>query len=262
MYLDVLDMKRFYEQPLGQLVRTIVGHAVHAQWPNLSGMRVLSLGFPQPYIDPYIGQTERLLAAMPAPQGVMEWPAGGPNRALLVDECNLPLPDACMDRALLVHTLDLSNDSIAVLREIWRVLAPGGRILVVVPNRRSLWSQLETTPFGYGRPFSKGQLSTFLREARFVPTAATSALHVPPLRSRLLLRSANGLERIGRQLWPAFAGVLVVEAEKQIYQTIPKGARKAVHILRPVFISDGPPTSQPGTSRHEPSAPLERTSKD
>ncbi|MDJ0931439.1 class I SAM-dependent methyltransferase [Breoghania sp.] len=247
MYLDVLDMKRFYEQRLGLVVRTLVGQRIHAQWPNLSGMRVLSLGFTTPYLSPYLNQAERVIAAMPAQQGVMVWPPEGPNRATLVDEYNLPLPDACIDRALLVHTLDQSNDSLAVLREVWRVLAPGGRMLAVVPNRRSLWAQFETSPFGYGRPFSRGQLSAFLREARFKPTAAEGALYVPPFRSHLLIRSASGWERVGHRLWPAFASVLVVEAEKQVYQTTPKEPGKAAtRLFRPVFVTDGRPAARYG----------------
>ena len=251
MYLDVLDMKRFYEQPLGLVVRAQVGQRIRALWPDLSGMRVLSLGFATPYLRPYLGEAERVIAAMPAPQGVIAWPPEGPSRTTLVAETDLPLPDACIDRALLVHTLDLSNDSLAVLREIWRVLAPGGRIVVVVPNRRSLWSQFETTPFGYGRPYSRGQLSAFFRETRFVPTASDGALHVPPFRSRLLMRSARSWERIGRRLWPAFAGVLVVEAEKQIYQTLPTAPENAAaRLFRPVFVSNAPPRGTAGTSRN------------
>jgi len=33
------------------------------------------------------------------------------------------------------------------LRELWRVLTPAGRLLVVAHNRASLWAQLETSPF-------------------------------------------------------------------------------------------------------------------
>ncbi|MEI2387093.1 methyltransferase domain-containing protein [Breoghania sp. JC706] len=258
MYLDVRDMRRFYEQRIGLVVRQLVGQRIQALWPDIRGMRLLSLGFTTPYLRPYLRQAERIVVAMPAQQGVIAWPPEGPSRTTLVDEGNLPLPDACIDRALLVHTLDLSNDSLAVLREVWRVLVPGGRLLAVVPNRRSLWSQFETTPFGYGRPFSRGQLSAFLRQTRFVPAAAEGALYVPPFRSRLVLRSARGWERVGHRLWPAFAGVLVVEAEKQLYQTIPKEPEKAAaRLLRPVFVTDVPPRGTAGTSRHGRTSPSE-----
>jgi hypothetical protein len=52
-----------------------------------------------------------------------------------------------------------SDDSVALLREVWRVLAPNGRLLAVVPNRRGLWARIDTTPFGHGRPFSRGQVT-------------------------------------------------------------------------------------------------------
>ena len=47
--------------------------------------------------------------------------------------------------------LEMTNDPGTLLREAWRVLAAGGRLLVVVPNRRGLWARMDTTPFGHGR---------------------------------------------------------------------------------------------------------------
>ena len=49
------------------------------------------------------------------------------------------------------------------------MLAPGGRLVIVVPNRRGVWARFEHTPFGNGRPFSRGQLTSLLREANFTP---------------------------------------------------------------------------------------------
>ena len=57
-----------------------------------------------------------------------------------------------------------------MLAEVWRVLTPGGRLLVVVPNRAGLWARMENTPFGYGRPFSRKQLSRLMRDMQFSPT--------------------------------------------------------------------------------------------
>ena len=104
-----------------------------------------------------------------------------------------------------------------MLKEIWRVLAGGGRLLIVAPNRRGIWARLDRTPFGSGRPYTMSQLSHLLRDELFIPVATDAALFVPPARSRMILRSAPAWERIGNRWFPTFAGVLLIEATKQIY---------------------------------------------
>jgi hypothetical protein len=122
------------------------------------------------------------------------------------------------------------------------VLAPGGRVMLVLPNRRGFWAHTEATPFGYGRPFGRTQLAALLRDAQFSPVGWTEALAVPPIRRRGWLRSGAAWERVGRVLWPAFAGVLIVEATKQLYQGIPArdpSRSRLKPALRPALIPPG-----------------------
>ena len=49
------------------------------------------------------------------------------------------------------------------------------------------------------------------------PRDSDTALFIPPATSRVMLRSAAAWERIGKRWFPTFAGVLLVEATKQIY---------------------------------------------
>ena len=69
----------------------------------------------------------------------------------------------------------------------------------------------------------------------FTPTAWSDALHFPPTRNRFILKLANALERLGHRLTPAFAGVLVVEATKQIYQGLPVKQRQSKRVFVPVL---------------------------
>ena len=108
-----------------------------------------------------------------------------------------------------------------MLREVWRVLASGGRLLVVVPNRRGLWARMDTTPFGYGRPYSRSQIIQLLRETWFTPTGWSEALFVPPIGRGWFLRFAPAWERTGSTVFTPFAGVHIVEASKQVYRPIP-----------------------------------------
>jgi hypothetical protein len=75
------------------------------------------------------------------------------------------------------------------------------------------------------------QLETLLRESLFVPERWDTALYFPPIRSRRLLRSGIGWERIGRRLWPRLAGVHIVDSSKSLYalaRTDKVAARKRV----------------------------------
>jgi SAM-dependent methyltransferase len=241
MYLDVVDLRAFYGGRLGFVARRLIGQRLKERWPSVAGESLVGIGYGPPYLRQIGEGAERVLALMPATQGVVNWPGEGPNATALVTDDALPLPDASIDRVLVIHCLEVAANAREVLREIWRILAPGGRVLIVVPNRSGIWARVEATPFGYGRPFGRTQLTVLLREAMFSPLGWTEALAVPPFRHRPWLRTGVAWERIGRLLWPAFAGVLIVEASKQLYQGIPsrERLRRLKPALRPALIPPG-----------------------
>ena len=108
------------------------------------------------------------------------------------------------------------------------MLAPEGRLLLVVPNRTSLWAQLERSPFGIGRPFSRGELDRLLKSALFEPIGWDRALYVPPFRGRRLVRTGQGWDRVFRRVMPALAGVHIVEAGKTFYGASPVRVARSV----------------------------------
>src|SRR3989337_1474066 len=139
---------------------------------------------------------------------------------------------------LAVHALEMTVHAPDLLQEIWRVLAAGGRLLMVVPNRRGLWARMDTTPFGHGRPFSRGQLVELLRGAQFAPVGWNEALWVPPFARAPFLRTAVAWERVGATLSLPFAGVHIVEATKQVWRAIPAHRERTglIPALEPVLV--------------------------
>ena len=234
MHLDALDLKDFYGSPLGLVVRRLLGRKLRTCWQDVRGARVFGIGYAAPYLSAFRGEAQPLGALMPAELGAVPWPEQGQSLSVLVDATDLPLIDECADRLLLVHMLEGSEKSRALLRELWRVLAPNGRLLLIVPNRRGLWARVDTTPFGHGSPFSRSQLAKLLREAMFTPEEWHYALHMPPFNWRILLRWPWFWERLGLVLWPAFSGVIIVEATKQVYAAVPVREVKRARRILPV----------------------------
>jgi len=218
---DVVDLRNFYAQRLGVAARRFIGRGIRARFADTRGMRVLGIGYATPYLGLFREEAERCLAFMPAAQGVLKWPSTRPTLVALVDELDLPLPDAAVDRVLLVHALEMAHDPGALLREVWRVLAAGGRVLAVVPNRRGVWARMDTTPFGHGRPYSRSQITQLLRDTWFTPVGWSEALYMPPVARGWFIRSAVAWERAGATISAPFAGVHIVEATKQVYRVVP-----------------------------------------
>lgn len=238
MTIDVVDLREFYSRRLGIVARQMINRGIRERWPTAGGQRVLGIGYPTPYLGLFREDAERCIAFMPAAQGVLKWPTGRPALASLVDEFSLPLPDAAVDRILLVHALEMSDDPAALLREIWRVLSPSGRVMAVIPNRRGVWTRSDNTPFGHGRPYSRSQITDLLRQTWFTPTGWGEALFMPPYAGRWVLKSAQMWERAGAALSLPFAGVHIVEATKQVYRAIPAKREQArlIPSLKPVLV--------------------------
>ena len=234
MWQDVVDLRDFYETQLGDMTRRMVRRAIRSLWPSVAGQSVLGLGYATPYLRQFVPEAERVLAFMPASQGVVHWPPDGRGLTALIDETELPLPDCSIDRVLLIHAIESGEYQRDMLREIWRVLTGDGRLMVVAPNRRGIWARLERTPLGWGHPYSKAQLSRLLRDNMFTPTRSARALFIPPIRSRTLLRSAPAWERIGSRWFPTVSGVVVLEAGKQLYAASLRPARR--RFARPIVV--------------------------
>ena len=244
MSTDIVDLRQFYHSPLGQMAIASIGRAIGTVWPRLPDERLMGLGFTLPYLEMFQSGAERTFAFMPAGQGAVNWPPGALSATALVFDEELPLPDASIDRILLVHSLEFAENPREALKELWRVLAPGGRLVVVVPNRRGVWARLEHTPFGAGRPYSRGQLISILREANFTPGAFAEALFFPPYRKHWMLRLCQWMEPFGRRVMPVFSGVIVVEAQKRLYQGLPVFARASRRVFVPVLAPQGIPSTR------------------
>jgi SAM-dependent methyltransferase len=217
---DSANLSEFYASSLGQVARRLILNRLQEFWPDVQGARLLGYGFAMPFLKSFAQDAERVAALIPAQLGPMAWPAD-PVSSVVGEENALPFPDAMFDRVLVIHGLEGAESLRPVMRQLWRVLAPAGKLLIVAPNRTSLWSQIERSPFAHGRPFSRSQLQTLMRDTLFVPERWDSALLAPPLRSRRLLGRGISWEKVGRRVWPALAGVHILEATKSLYAVPP-----------------------------------------
>ena len=220
MYDDVIALRDFYKTPLGQHVAGQMRPHVTRFWKADSNCCNVMVGYGIGWLPPSSHDHEmpaNLLSLMLARSGVIAWPESGHGRSGLVDSHALPLPDVHIDRLLLAHALEFDAEPGRLLDECWRVLDGAGRLLVVVPNRRGLWARLEHIPFGHGHPYSSRQLCQLLETHGFEPKRTYRTVCLPPLRNWTMMRFATTIERLGQRWWPALGGVLLVEAEKNLY---------------------------------------------
>ncbi|MEL7490209.1 MAG: methyltransferase domain-containing protein [Pseudomonadota bacterium] len=248
MRTDILDLHRFYESPLGRKAAGFIAARLREAWGEAQHMRIGGFGFASPYLEAF-PQAERRLSFAPGGQGVIRWAqsgaAGAPNSASLIPETRWPLPDASLDRIIVAHGLEETGDPRRLMREIWRVLSPEGRVIIVASHRRGVWSTLDVSPFAAGRPFSKRQLTRLLEEATFGDIRSSGALYFPPVNSRFLLRAAASWERAGARIWPGLCGVLLADASKSLAAPVGKVVTDGVRIQRRAGVRAAP---APGAS--------------
>lgn len=251
MHLDVLDLRKFYYRSvLGRAAQKAIQNELVQMWPDAKGQMVVGFGFAVPLLRPFLQQARRVIGLMPGPQGVMPWPQDGNNVSVLCEDTLWPIETGHVDKLVMLHGLETTENPSALLEEAWRVLGPGGRVVFIVPNRAGLWSRSDATPFGFGRPYSLSQLESQLRKHQFVTERTMSALYQPPSTSRLWRKSAGLLEGLGKNMPVLVAGgVLIVEASKQMAAPTKPGLGEAVKAPLRALEGIAKPAAKPETAR-------------
>lgn len=216
MAVDILDLTRFYETPLGRGVQALLCAQIERLWPQAAGPdeQILGYGYTPPLAETLWPEADWHFL-MPHQQGVMAAQKDAPQ-SILTGETAWPVRDDSVNRLLVLHGLEAANELELVLDEAWRVLRPNGRGLFIVPNRRGFWARGDKTPFGAGRPFSGNQLRTSLHRTGFVPGRMQTALFVPPGLAQKLQGAPAWVELMTGFIAPRFGGVWLVEAVKQV----------------------------------------------
>jgi SAM-dependent methyltransferase len=255
--MNVVDLREFYAGAFGQTTALLLSAAIQPMLSQAPDQKLIGLGYTVPFLDAMRPADATRLAFMPARQGVIHWPKlvterdqaqrdsaqrdsthrDLAQRAALVDEYDLPLLESSIDHVLCVHGLEAAENPLDMLQEIWRVMAPQGRLVLVVPNRRGLWATTDSSPFGQGQPFSRRQISGLLKDAQFSVVALRHALFMPPTGGRLFGKLAPAVERVGAYSVSRFSGVIIVQAMKQVYAfSSGKRARRFVPQMRPAML--------------------------
>ena len=247
--MDVVDLREYYATALGKATQRLIAAKLSGHLPQDPHATLLGLGYATPFLKPLNENLIRQIAMMPARRGVIHWPEQGLVASALVDELDLPLGDNAVDVALLVHCLEFTDSPDELLQEVWRVLTPQGKLLLIVPNRSSLWAMRDISPFGHGQPFSRMQLQGLLRTAQFSITRFEYALVMPPSKRFAGSAFARGLEKLGgAAALRSISGALIIEAQKQVYADAPgRKVRRVLPRFKPAFL----PAPQHSRSQRE-----------
>ncbi len=146
---------------------------------------------------------------------------GGSVEFLVGDARRLPFSDARFDLVTALLMLEWSEDPEMVMREAARVTRPGGRVLVAILNRRSLWtlrrrltSWRHPSVYGAAQFLTREELLAHLEQAGLRPARVRSAVYYPPWGWAWLLRTASWWEAAGRRFYPAGGAFVAVLAHR------------------------------------------------
>ena len=222
MLYDVGKINTFYNHSHGQIVAKLLREDLSNIWEPSKTTSNLAVGFPF-YFFP-----EDIICPvlMPVEIGGIAWAHNQEIYTAIIDSNSWPLESDSIDCIFISHALEFIPDHHSFLMEAGRVLKSAGKLILMVPHRRGLWLRTETTPFGHGTPFSKGQIFRLLKNTGLNPEKCTRSLFLPPFAYKLPEALSNQIEIVGEHLLQLLGGVLIVEATKMVYAEPKKNRAK------------------------------------
>ena len=239
-YLLAWEQERYDE-----LVADIFGYnALQLGMPGLQGLRANRM----PHRWLALGEPESQLLQIETPTDALPV-------SLLAEAVALPFPEGSLDLVAMPHTLELSIDPHAALREVYRVLMPEGRVVISGLNPLSLWGLRQWRARLYqrcggggqlylpdvGEFITSGRLRDWLRLLGFELESISFGCYRPAATSERWLQKYGWMDELGARWWPILGAAYVIVAAKRVqgmrllepsWRKVPKTAAAQVQVAR------------------------------
>lgn len=237
---QIIGLHQWFESPPGQYLLAWEQAQFDAAVADIFGYHSLQLGLPRvqglranrmPHQWLALGH-EALHDAPSAPAAVVDLQSSPQYCAvhLLADPVALPFSEASLDLIVMPHTLELSVDPHAALREAARVLVPEGRVVISGLNPASLWGFRQQRARLYQR-LGKGQLyladvgefigyrrlRDWLQLLNFEVELAHFGCYRPAVRSAQWLERFGWMDAVGEKSWPILGAGYFLVAVKRVH---------------------------------------------
>ncbi|MFV2172857.1 class I SAM-dependent methyltransferase [Actinomadura sp. LOL_016] len=222
-----VDFQRFRVAPGDRILDMGCGAGRHAFELYRRGAHVVA--FDQDADE--LAGVEKMFGAM---RLAGEVPADAAAETVRGDALELPFPDDHFDAIVASEVLEHIPDDMRAMRELMRVLRPGGRLAATVPSwlpERVCWALSEdyhTAPGGHVRIYTRAELEAKLKSTGFAVGGHHHAhgLHAP----YWWIKCAVGVENDGNPLAKAYHQLLVWDIMKR-----PLATRVAEQVLNPLI---------------------------
>ena len=211
-------VSQWYQSPQGFAVLEAERAIVEPIISRLFGYHILQVG---------LNEEVSLIRESPVGHKIVVAPNWRPGtRNLVCDIEELPLETDSIDVVVVHHALDFTDDSHKLLREVTRVLRPGGQMLIIGFNPYSYWGFWRLfkrkihLPWR-GRFLSKSRLSDWLQLLDLQIDSVVYGLHFLPFKFASSLKRAQKIESLGRKIRSPLGGAYFVLCVKQVARFTP-----------------------------------------
>mgnify|MGYP000288939529 CR=1 FL=1 len=230
---------RWYATPLGQLTDRVEKEALFGILPSVQGRLLLEVGCGTGNITLALARRGARVVGLDASRPMLaaarrrEREAPGVAGWLQGRAESLPFPAHTFDGVLSALALDFMADRLGAVREMVRVLRPGGFLAVAVLNRHSLWTLKRR-----GRAWLKaslwrgvhfltpgGLLQLIWAGGDWEAVHLKPAVYFPPWGGALAVRGYARLERLAQHLRLPGGAVVVAVARKKRVPFLSPGRR-------------------------------------
>ena len=252
-----IDLQDWFLTPPGQYLLDWEREQVDLCVADIFGYHALQLGVPQLDALRVNRMPHRWLATeqlSPPVSGALPSSDAANAVALCTHFSALPFSAHSLDMVVLPHSLELSDDPHATLREVERGLVPEGKVVICGFNPLSLWGFLQHRRHIYRRlGFSELFLPTvgefigvrrlrdWLNLLGFEVEVVRFGCYRPGVHTTKWLSRFEWIDRVGAKWWPIFGSSYFIVAVKRVRGVRLKGATwRSVPVAasRPVSVAN------------------------